>query len=95
MQLETQTHTRTEQTWAWVTHRGSRLLYVHTCTVHANLGPWVPGPQVPGSTEYSGLGLHTEARDYRTYMHAACQFGSLDSGSSGPWSSGPRSPGPL
>jgi len=26
---------------------------IHTCTVHANLGPWVPGPWVPGSTEYS------------------------------------------
>ena len=32
----------------------------------------------------------TEAQGYRTYMHSACQFGSLGHGSSGP-----QFPGPL
>ena len=31
-------------------------------------------------------GLPTEARGYRTYMHSACQFGSLGPGSPGPGS---------
>ena len=37
----------------------------------------------------------TEAQGYRTYMHSACQFGSLGPGSPGSGSSGPRTPGPL
>jgi len=41
MRLETQTHT-------W-NARGPRLeVTVRTCTVHANLGPWIPGPWIPG-----------------------------------------------
>ena len=50
--LETQTHARNARGPGY----SPRLeATVRTCTVHANLGPWVPGPWslVPGSTEYS------------------------------------------
>jgi len=55
------TDPRTERAWAWALTEATAC----TCTVHANLGPRVPGPQfpgpgssgpgslVPGSTEYS------------------------------------------
>jgi len=34
---------------------GSTMYYVHTRTVYANSGPWVPGPRILRSTVYNTI----------------------------------------